>query len=338
MRRTHSVHRAPLQDGELYNRLLQLGWELDPDRDKNAVPCPFHDDHRPSAFVSRRNVFYCSVCTPNKGLSAAEFLLRLGAPRSAPCEAAPIRLPAQRTQPSSAEVPLGKVRELWSVAVARVAHHRTLPESEAMAFIRRRGLESAAERGLFGVLERTDEIRYGKRIWHELGVRVVAPLYDLNGEFVSFQGRNVLGAEPRLLFPAGRPAKGTLFSNALGLEVLRGRLQSQRCVVVEGLTDFLAVGSIEGVATLGLPGASMACGVAGDWMRGRDLILAFDADRAGSAAAGEVAARARSLGATSVHAVLWPTGCKDACEFIALNGYECFRDELVGALQGDHHE
>jgi hypothetical protein len=62
-----------LPPGLIFEIARRAGIEVREDGDKRPIRCPFHKDKHASAFLSIHNVFYCSVCTPDRGWSLKTF-------------------------------------------------------------------------------------------------------------------------------------------------------------------------------------------------------------------------------------------------------------------------
>jgi DNA primase len=76
----------------------------------------------------------------------------------------------------------------------------------------------------------------GKRSGQNFGGRVIIPVFDLDGRFVTFQGRDVLGeSERKYLFPAKLPASGRFLYNG------HNAVRAKRVVVGEGVFDVIAL-------------------------------------------------------------------------------------------------
>lgn len=320
MRSRTNHARRELRSGVLYELAQSLGLEIDFERPKNIIRCPFHRDRHASAFVSRDNVFYCSVCTPNGGMTAREFALRNGLEwfgrRITAGHLPPIR-PLKRVEASfTAEA----AKSVWEKAKRRAIDEVHDEDSASYEFVRHRKLERAWNAGELGFIGPDCDLKCGRRSWFDLGCRLVVPLFDLRGELVNVEGRNVLGREPRLLFPTGSTARGVVFANPQGRDALRGNSSSRSCVLAEGLTDFLALSTVPGLAVLSAPGAGVAKHAIGAWAAGCEVVLALDNDKAGEAARGSACQAAYAHGATSVRWIEWPTGFKDACHVLDRSG------------------
>jgi hypothetical protein len=114
---------------------------------------------------------------------------------------------------------------------------------------------------------------------------------------VCVQSRCITESSRKTLFPTS-PVRGPkVFANPPGVDMLRCG-DGSIAVLVEGLTDFLAVATATpGLAVLGGPGAGSFRGVVGEWVSGKSLIIATDADDPGRKARDELTLDATSHGA-----------------------------------------
>lgn len=109
-----------------------------------------------------------------------------------------------------------------------------------------RNLRYLDQRGITGEISAYFNLRFchtggfkyrmaGRDIVQDYSNRVIIPIYDMNGELVSFQGRDITGtAEKKYLFPPGYASTGSIIFNAhnvIGMEHL---------VMGEGVFDVAA--------------------------------------------------------------------------------------------------
>lgn len=288
--------------------------------------CPGHEDANPSLSVGEGRdgtlLLQCfSGCT-FEGVLAA--LLGAAAPASP--------LPARNQAPVAAFRPWAAGR-VWDAARTRAIADDPR-DGQAIGYLDSRGLGAAVILQLVGVIG--DDMRLPAAIerWPGWGVRVVAPLYDQAGEVVGLQGRRVWrSAGPKTLTPAGCAVRGRMFANPAALAVLRGEVAGGRVLLAEGLTDYASVAAYApvGAAVVGAPGATVAPSLVGSWVRGRELVLALDADPAGRAATATVAAAAHAAGAGRVESITWPR-VGDAVDFLSRAGAAEFAEFLAGVL------
>jgi hypothetical protein len=318
-----SSGRRDLPIGLIHEIAIDGGLEIVRREGKTPISCPFHFDTNKSAFLSDRNIFFCSVCTPGRGWSARRFAMKLSVPWGFRRIRAPrrvVRLMHERPC-SFSGVDAGRI---WTEAQGRaVSEVQARDHDDCREYLRRRLLDRNLAGGLVGFLGPSSELRQGGRSWYDLGVRLVAPLFDLNGSIQNVQGRNVLGRKPRLLFPTGSKASQCVFANPRGLAVLRQDSDRPGCVLLaEGMTDFIALATVPQLAVLGTPGAGNARSAIGEWVRNLSVVLALDGDSAGERATELAANAAWRLGAARVRAIQWPADCKDACELLTMCGVD----------------
>ncbi len=129
-------------------------------------------------------------------------------------------------------------------------------------------------------------IRRGRNPRDRFWGRIMFPIHDLKGDPVGFGARLLSGSGPKYL----NSPETLLYRKSrllYGLHLARGRIsRDNRAVVVEGYTDVIAMhqGGMEfAVATCGTALGEEHMEVLG--RLGERIVLAFDADRAGSEAA-----------------------------------------------------
>lgn len=328
---------SELHPGVIFDIARAGGMEI-PDRHGDKVPCrcPFHDDRRASAFLSVNNVFYCSVCTPNGGLSAKQFAARVGVPW--PTKDGDLRAvaPARRCPASIAPPGLAPsvAAEVWAAACAR-ARARDARDAEAVRYLRRRGLADALELGHAGLLGAGMQLPPSVRSWPARGYRVAAAVCNLEGAIVSLHARRTRDGAPKTHFPEGRLPHGVLLANAHGVAVLAQREQLPGLVVFgEGLTDHLALSLAHDVPVLSPPGTGFFAASVGPWTAHKRVALAVDCDEATEALVPALSDRLRLFGATDVIRVRWPAGCKDACAVLERHGLGVLCETVEHALSG----
>jgi len=326
-----------LRKGVVHDLARNAGIEVRHLDKKCPIRCPFHADKHPSAFLDpTTNAFYCSVCTPNGGWSArrlAEALGVLWPPPDAFEHPGRVQAHAGGPKHDQAFTPI-QAREVWQQATARARDDERVNADRAVyEFVARRGLAESWEDGLFGILSVGMDLPGPISRWPSTGHRLLAPLYDGNGEITNVQARTIGNGSPKTLFPAGSRAAGTLFASSSGMAVLRGDWTgTKRVLFGEGLTDFLALASISPIPVLCAPGTSMAAPGIGAWVSGYEVLVALDCDEAGSRAVQPTADRAYEHGATRVRQIEWPGLAKDACEVVEQVGLEGLADFLAQVL------
>ena len=318
----------PLEPGLIFEIAQTAGLVVvREDRDKVAIRCPFHDDQTPSAFLSRSNVFFCSVCTQDRGWTAKEFAERL-------------RVPWPYEQ-SNTKLDFGpaEARRVWEQARSRARNDDDANQDvAAYSYLARRGLLESWEENAFGILADNMSLHESVAWWPRSGYRIIAPLRNARGAVANVQGRCIWPAEKKAVFPKGSRAKGTVFASATGCDLLRGASSWERVILAEGLTDYLALSIYSPVPVVSAPGTGMAASAVGPWVKGLDVYIALDADPAGRSAVTEVARKVFACGGRHVRRIGWPGGCKDPCEVIQRFGGVEFEHYLRRVLEGAHEQ
>lgn len=110
-------------------------------------------------------------------------------------------------------------------------------------------LQYLEDRGINGELAKYFHLRFCEKGWwkfkkddgsdgfQKFDGRVIIPVYDLDGEFVTFQGRDVTGLanDKKYLFPSGLPGTGRYLLNGQSVQ------RAKRVVVGEGGFDVFAL-------------------------------------------------------------------------------------------------
>jgi len=319
------ISGSPVSCADLLSRLERVrpsksGWQ---------ARCPAHDDREPSLSISEgadgRALVHCFAgCAPEAVAAALGLTLAELGPSRAPQLSPPRK---DRRAPSITAI---QVREVWTAALERARDDRHVEaDRETYAFLNGRGIAEAWECCAYGVLAPGMRLPPAIAGWPGSGHRLVVPLFDHNGHLANVQARNVLGREPKTLFPAGSTVRSCVFADDRARALMRCTSVAPRAVLVgEGLTDYLALGMASSVPVVAIPGTGFAAEALGPWVRGHTLVLAFDADEAGRVAASIAAERAHKLGAARVHIVTWGGGAKDACDALQRFGADAFRVQL----------
>ena len=163
--------------------------------------------------------------------------------------------------------------------------------------------------------------------------RIMFPVRDIRGRVVAFGGRVVGSGEPKYL----NSPETVLFKKGSTLYNLhrarRAIVARDRCVIVEGYTDVIALhqaGIEYAVATLGTA-------LTADHLRTllrftQNVYLAFDADRAGKAAAERGLDLISAAGNAAVSVVVLPEGL-DPADLVVKEGREAFEASLASAVR-----
>ena len=334
--------------------------------------CPFHDDRRPSLNVSpAKQIFKCFACGAGGGVfqflmlyhkhtfpeAVGELARRASIPLPRPEHGEPV------DRSLSAEA-LGK---LTTFAARFYRDQLTAPAgAAALAYARQRELtdESIRRFGLGYAPDGWDGLRsaalgaaFTDRQLVSAGLaaqrdsggtydrfrnRLMFPILDVGGRVIAFGGR--------ALDPADRAKylnspETDLFDKSANLYALNWSRQeiirTAQAVVVEGYLDALmclqaGVGNV--VATLGTALTDRHVALLGRYAQ--DVVLVFDADVAGQAAAERaielflsqrVNVRVAGIGGD-------PRGeVKDPCDFVLASGADALRELLAGAPDALEH-
>lgn len=310
--------------------------------------CPAHEDRSPSLSIREgddgRVLLRCFAgCTFDAlcaalGLAQSDLFATEG-------EHAVERLePAQRdrarTQPQGAGAFLPwRAQRLWDASLAEArADAVTDRNAEVFRYVRRRGLLEAWELCLFGTLHATEAFVHGLRHWGRSGHRLIVPLFDADGVLVNVQARCIVDHERKTLFPKGSRVKGTVFANAAALQLLRRTAAPGGPVIyAEGLTDFLALSIISAWPVFAAPGTPFAVDAISAWADGAFVLLAIDNDAAGERVRVPAARRLFEVGAERIVRVVWPEGCKDACDALQMLGTERLADRIRRLSEEGRH-
>ncbi len=323
--RGSSFSREPgsgLPLGLIFEIAEAAGIEIKSRKPKSPIRCPLHEDRHASAFLSEDNVFFCSVCTVDGGMSAKDFAAALNVDFRSLVATGPRPLPTPKFHAKPPSFTPDDAARVWERARDRMRDDGVVEaDRQAWEFIAGRGLGEAWEISAFGVLSSEMALPDPISHWPLSGYRILVPLYDQGGVIANVQARNVLGRTPKTMFPKGSRASGTLFACSRGVRLLAGENRSCPHVLLgEGLTDFLALAITACVPVLSAPGAGMATSSIGSWVRGATLCLALDTDGPGSSAARAAIDQAYRMGAEKVRRVTWPSHAKDACQVLEAHG------------------
>lgn len=293
-----------------------------PQKDGFTALCPAHKDRNPSLSV-REGDDGRALVTCHAGCTLDEICAALGVPMAALFAPGSTGAMRRRHHGARSRAPLfspGAAGRGWRAARARARDDESAIEDAAVyEYLRKRGLEESWNTPGFGVLGPGMDLPKAIRRWPESSHRLVLPLYDQEGRVASLQARCIRqGAKAKVLFPSGSAVKGCVFANGPGVALLCGRLRPP-CTIIfgEGLTDFLAIAcAASGYAVLAAPGTGFVKAAIGRWGAGTRVVIAMDNDEAGSICTRNVVPQLYHLGAKDVFRVIWPQGCKDACDLV----------------------
>jgi len=327
--------------------------------------CPFHDDHKPSMYVSpAKQIFKCFACGAGGGVF--QFLMlyeKSSFPEAVEALARRANIPISQEAPPGAEG-LSKPDLLRVLKFAAAFFRDRLRDpggARALDYARKRGLtdESIARFGLgyapdfwdalltAGRRERIGEsqlVAAGLAVRRESGSgcydrfrnRLMFPICDVAGEVIAFGGR-ALDENERAKYL--NSPESPLFDKSAclyGLNWARETISSSgTAVVVEGYMDAVIphqAGLSDVVATLGTSLTERHVRVLARYAR--QAVLVFDADEAGTAAA-ERALELFLSQRLDVRVATIPSG-KDPCDYTLAEGAAAMRklvDEAPDALE-----
>jgi len=332
--------------------------------------CPFHEDHRPSLNVSpTKQIYKCFACGAGGGVF--QFLMQLQGlsfPEAVRhlAERAGIPLPAEpRAEGADSSL---STETLVRVNTFAARFFRDLLGSpagaSALAYARQRGLKDESVRR-FGLGYAPDSAtalraaalqagftdrqllaagltarREDGSVYDRFRNRLMFPILDPGGQVIAFGGRALSATERAKYLNSPQTALFDKSANLYALNWSRPAIvEAGQAVVVEGYLDALMCIQ-EGVpnvtATLGTALTERHVRLLGRFAR--EVVLVFDADTAGQAAAeravevfvsqrlhvrvAAVPAQASSDGAGEV---------KDPCDYVLAAGPEAFRSLLASA-------
>jgi DNA primase len=275
--------------------------------------CPFHTEKTPSFKVNpERGVYYCFGCKEKGGL--ANFLMKvesLNFPEVIQKLGQELGIEVTVEESDDPEE-LRRKRLLELLERCSHYYHELLTRSpvgkDAMAYLRQRGLDDKTiARFRLGwappsgqaLLQKLNASGYHDEEGEAVGVlrerqgrysdmlrnRVVFPIFDAQDRVVAFGGRVLDQSQPKYL----NTPETSLYSkrrNLYGLNLHRQEISRQdRALIVEGYLDVISV-SLVGVP---IAVASLGTALTGEQSAllrryTRNVVMAYDADRAGQAA------------------------------------------------------
>ncbi|MCE5326675.1 MAG: DNA primase [Planctomycetaceae bacterium] len=324
--------------------------------------CPFHQDKHPSMNVSpAKQIFKCFAC--GAGGQAFNFVMmyeKITFPDAVRvlAERANIPLPVQTPGQPVAQDGLGKSDLVRVMGVAqeffRKSLHTAMGES-ALAYARKRGLtdESLDRFGIGFAPDAWDALIKATRNQRVTEAQLVAaglvarresggcydrfrnrltfPIYDATNQIIAFGGRALAADEQAKYLNSPETIVFDKSSNLYALNWARPVIvSSKQAVVVEGYLDAImphqcGVGNV--VATLGTSLTERHVRVLSRYAS--EVVLVFDADAAGAAAA-ERAMEIFLSQQVHVRVATIPAG-KDPCDYCLAEGGEAFKTLLANA-------
>jgi DNA primase len=166
--------------------------------------------------------------------------------------------------------------------------------------------------------------------------RLMIPIHDTRGRVIAFGGRSLGDEEPKYLNSPETElfSKGTVL---FGMDKARDAIsKSDQAIVVEGYFDAIALhqaGIEQAIATMGVALNADQMKQLLRYTESKNVILNFDADKAGITAAEKAIAGFKELvfnGTVQLRVLTMPDG-KDADEYLKQHSAEAYRDLLTNA-------
>lgn len=325
--------------------------------------CPFHEDHKPSMYVSpEKQIFKCFACGAGgdviKFIQLRENLDFRGAV-SRLAERAGIEL-ENFSRKSSPQAPgefepsdIARVND-WAMRVWQANLTADEQGKTARGYINNRGISDEsmwnfklglAEDGFDGLLNKARAKKIPDKLLLDAGLagqneagrvydrfrnRLIFPILDVTGRVIAFGGRT-LGDDPAKYLNSPATILFDKSNSLYGLDQARHEIvRTGTAVVVEGYTDVIMChqfGVQNVVATLG---TSFTGGHARILRRyARQIVLIFDSDIAGNEAANRAMDVCLSEG-IDIRLSFVPSG-KDPCDFLLESGADAFRGVIDSA-------
>lgn len=322
--------------------------------------CPFHSEKDPSFTVSsEKQLFHCFGC--GEGGNVFAFIMKIeniGFVEAAAELAAKIGLPLER--PQSGGSSKNEQEKIYEVTLLAAGFFRKCFEEEtgrvARDYVEKRGINAETAK-IFGlgfapdgwdhlfkhlisrgvapdlieraglILPRENQDGYYDRFRS----RLVFPISDPRGRVIAFSGRALGEVEPKYLNSPDTPVyrKG---ESVFGLNLTKDNIKKEKfALLVEGNLDLLSAyqsGAANVAAPLGTALTTSQCKLLARFTD--SIVLAFDADAAGEAAAERSAEILRSQGLKVKVAEF--QGAKDPDEFIQKQGADAFQKAIHSAL------
>lgn len=334
--------------------------------------CPFHDDKSPSFSVSpEKQFYYCFGCGAGGNVfkflmelrkqSFAEVVLELAQRYQLPVQ------PLETEERQALQKQLTQREQLYEIlaitcrfyehalrqpigkqALTYLQKKRALSEETIQQFqlgyapggwqtlqtylVEEKNfpVELVEQAGL--ILPRKNESGYYDRFRD----RLMIPIHDSQGRIVGFGSRTLTNEEPKYL----NSPETELFNKGqilFGLDKARKTIvQDDRAIVVEGYFDVIALhaaGITNGVASMGTALTSAQIRHLLRYTESKQIILNFDADKAGQKAAERAISEVEELayrGEVKLRVLNLPNG-KDADEFLKEQSADAYRQLIEAA-------
>jgi len=329
--------------------------------------CPFHEDHRPSLYVSpTKQIYKCFACGAGGGIF--QFLMALqkvSFPEAVRQLAERAGVPVPAAEPAEgADRSLSRETLIKATTfAARFYRDRLLAQagSAALGYARGRGLsdESIRRFGLGYAPGASEAMRSAARgagfsdrqllaagllsqradgsCYDRFRDRLMFPILDVAGKVIAFGGRALSEDQPAKYLNSPDTVLFDKSANLYGLNWARQEIaRTGEAVVVEGYLDALMchqAGLGNFVATLGTALTERHVRLLGRYAR--QVVLVFDADIAGQAAAERAIelflTQRLDLRVATVPASGGAEQVKDPCDYVLSAGAEAMRELLASA-------
>ena len=330
--------------------------------------CPFHQDHRPSMYVSQtKQLFKCFACGAGgdvykfvqmrENLSFPEAIERLA-------ERAGIKLEQKPSSQRKFDAAGQQVRQMEPKRLARLNewvkdHWKGNYNNEqngisARNYVRQRGItEESVEAWEIGfALDSWDDVirsagqkRIPEKMLIDGGIavaresggaydkfrnRLMFPIVDVTGRTIGFGGRT-LGDDPAKYMNSPATVLFDKSYSLYGLNKARQQIaQTDTAVIVEGYTDVIMCHQFGISNVVAALGTSLTSGHVRILRRyAKKLVLIFDNDIAGQSAANRALEICLSEN-IDVKVTFAPDG-KDPCDFLLSDGAEAFQEIIDSA-------
>ena len=330
--------------------------------------CPFHEDHRPSMYVSpTKQIFKCFACGAGGGVF--QFLMGLqkvafpDAVRQL-AERAGIPLPKEDVSPNAGSEISNETLIKLTTFAARFFRDRLFSDegSAALEYARSRRLsnESIRRFGLGYAPDRWESLRqaaigagFSDRQLSAAGLvtqrddgssydrfrnRLIFPIFDVPGKVIAFGGRAMAADERAKYLNSPETVLFDKSANLYGLNWSSREISGAgQAVIVEGYLDALMLvqeGIENVVATMGTSLTERHVRILGRYAR--EIVLVFDGDIAGQSAAERaieifLAQRLHVRVATVPQGDIDGQTVKDPCDYVLAAGAEAVRKLLTEA-------
>jgi DNA primase len=331
--------------------------------------CPFHEDKSPSFSVSpSKQLYYCFGC--GAGGNTIKFLMELGKRSFsdvvldlAQRYQVPIKTlePEERQQLQHQLSVRDQLHEILALATRFYQHTLHQPQGQAaLAYVQltrqlsqetiqqfQLGYAPAGWEVLYGYLVKQKHFpvelveqaglivprKSGEGYYDRFRDRLMIPIHDFQGQVIGFGSRTLTNEEPKYL----NSPETALFDKSkilFALDKARTAIVKQdQAVVVEGYFDAIALhaaGITNGVASMGTALTLQQVRQLLRYTESKRIVLNFDADSAGTKAAGRAIAEIQDLayrGEVQLRILNLPEG-KDADEFLKTSSANHYQELL----------